>query len=217
MARFQQTLTLNKPDDFVQFIMNDFLQKNGFSMNKWKGQPAYRAGDGFVEAYKYLTWSYANGTFQLEAWLKGSFGKEMNLDGFVAALVKKPYKNSLMQLFEVLKQPLPDQGQNPNVNGLGGQSQAGPVPNAIPVHTVDNHGAAVGALVLGILSIPGGFFIPLIGILLGCIGFPLARMGQGSSKAGLAKAGKVCCIVGMALAAAMWILNIVLSVAVLPL
>ena len=33
MARFTRDLVLNKPDDFVQFIMNDFLQKNQFEMS----------------------------------------------------------------------------------------------------------------------------------------------------------------------------------------
>ena len=43
MARFVQDLALNKPDDFVYFIMNDYLQKNGFVMADWKGEPAYKA------------------------------------------------------------------------------------------------------------------------------------------------------------------------------
>ena len=30
MARYVKELVLNKPDDFVQFIMNDYLQKNSF-------------------------------------------------------------------------------------------------------------------------------------------------------------------------------------------
>ena len=29
MARYVRDLVLNKPDDFVQFMMNDYLQKNG--------------------------------------------------------------------------------------------------------------------------------------------------------------------------------------------
>ena len=58
MARFTRDLVLNKPDDFVQFIMNDFLQKNQFEMSDWKGEAAYRAGDAMVEGFKYLKWSY---------------------------------------------------------------------------------------------------------------------------------------------------------------
>ena len=79
--------------------------------------------------------------------------------------------------------------------------------------TVDNTGAATAALVLGILSIAFGLFIPLIGIILGIIGMTQARMGSGSSKAGMAKAGKVLSIIGICIAAAGWLLNIVLTVA----
>ena len=40
MARYINNLLLNKPADFVAFMMNDYLQKNGFSMADYKGQPA---------------------------------------------------------------------------------------------------------------------------------------------------------------------------------
>ena len=89
MARFTRDLVLNKPDDFVQFIMNDFLQKNQFEMSDWKGEAAYRAGDAMVEGFKYLKWSYNGGVFHLEAWLKSVGGGEMDLDGFVGTLQKK--------------------------------------------------------------------------------------------------------------------------------
>ena len=99
MARYVKDITLNKPDDFVAFIVNDYLQKNKFVMSDWNGESAYRAGDGVVEGYKYLKWSYAGGVFHLEAWLKGTAGGEWDLDGFVGIAMKKPYKSSLEQLF----------------------------------------------------------------------------------------------------------------------
>ena len=74
MARFTKDLTLNKPENFVEFVMNDYLQKNQFSMSDWKGEPAYRAGDAMMEGFKFLKWSYENGVLHVEAWLKGSFG-----------------------------------------------------------------------------------------------------------------------------------------------
>ena len=52
------------------------------------------------------------------------------------------------------------------------------------------------------------FLIPLVSILLACLGFSRARMGAGSSKAGLAKAGKILCIIGIIAAIVMWGLNI---------
>lgn len=38
MARFVKDLVLNKPEEFVTFVMNDYLQKNQFSMSDWKGE-----------------------------------------------------------------------------------------------------------------------------------------------------------------------------------
>lgn len=202
MARFVREVVLNKPGDFVQFIMDDYLRKNGFVMSNWKGEPAYRAGDAAIEGYKYLKWGYMNGVFHLEAWMKGTFGGEWNLDGFVGTLQKKPYKESLEQLFGILQQPLPQGGQVP---------QGAP----IPVQTLDNTGAANLALVFGILAIVVGYFIPIIGILLGCLGFSRARMGGGSSKAGIAKAGKVLSIIGIIVSLLSWALNFMLVMGML--
>lgn len=202
MARFVREVVLNKPGDFVQFIMDDYLRKNGFVMSNWKGEPAYRAGDAAIEGYKYLKWGYMNGVFHLEAWMKGTFGGEWNLDGFVGTLQKKPYKESLEQLFGILQQPLPQGGQVP---------QGTP----IPVQTLDNTGAANLALVFGILAIVVGYFIPIIGILLGCLGFSRARMGGGSSKAGIAKAGKVLSIIGIIVSLLSWALHFMLVMGML--
>ncbi|MCI8640040.1 MAG: DUF4190 domain-containing protein [Coprococcus sp.] len=219
MARYVQELVLNKPDDFVSFIMNDYLQKNQFSMSDWHGEPAYRAGDAMMEGFKYLKWSYAGGVFHLEAWMKGTVGGEWDLDGFVGTLSKKPYKNSLEDLLRTLQQPLPVQqgpmGGQP-MNGPTGARQVNgpmglPTGQPIPVRTVDNTSAANMALVFGILSLVSAFLIPIVSILLGCVGFGRARMGSGSSQAGKAKAGKVLCIIGVCVAIIMWILNIMIT------
>ena len=214
MARYVKDITLNKPDDFVAFIVNDYLQKNKFVMSDWHGEPAYRAGDGMVEGYKYLKWSYAGGVFHLEAWLKGTAGGEWDLDGVVGIAMKKPYKTSLEQLFDVLQQQIPQQNMASAQNGEASQGNYGqPSPQPIPVRTTDNTGAATIALVLGILSVVIGIFVPLIGVILGIIGITQSRMGSGSSKAGMAKAGKVLSIIGICISAVVWLLNIILTVA----
>ena len=197
-GRYVKDLVLNKPDDFVNFIMNDYLQKNQFTMSDWKGEPAYRAGDAMLEGYKYLKWSYQNGMLHVEAWLKGNMGKEMDLDGFVATVQKKPYKDSLEQLFGVLQQDIPQ--------GQGAQP--------IPVQTVDNSSASIWAFICGLLSILFACLIPLVGIILAAVGFSRARMGSGSSKAGMAKAGKVLSVIGAVIAIVLWGLNIILTVLV---
>lgn len=211
MARYIQDVYLGKPDDFVHFMMNDYLQKNGFSMSDWKGEPAYRAGDPMLEGYKYLKWSYVNGNFHLEAWMKGTFGGEWDLDGFVGCAQKGPYKNNLNQLIATLQQELPRMDmQNGAANSADGAS-APVAPTVIPVQTVDNHKAATLSLVFGILSL---VFCcsPIFSIIFAVLAFSQSRMGQGSSKANLAKAGKICAIVGLCFAAGLWILSIALEV-----
>lgn len=195
MARYVRELVLNKPDDFVSFMMNDYLQKNKFSMSDWKGEPAYRAGDAMMEGYKYLKWSYSNGTLHVEAWLKGNFGKEMGLTGFVATFQKKPFRDSLEQLYSALQQDISQ------TQGSGG---------AIPVQTVDNSSAATMALVFGIISVIISFIWPLGAIIVAVLGYSRARMGSGSSKAGMAKAGQILSIIGVVIALVMWILSIIL-------
>lgn len=202
MARYVKDIVLNKPEDFVNFIMQDYLRKNQFVMSEWKGEPAWRAGDGVVEGFKYLKWSYFNGMFHLEAWLRGTAGGEMGLDGVVGVLMKKPYRESLEQLFVVLQQELqtPPQGQ---------QSQAGQQPQPIYVQTTDNTKAATGSLIFGVLSVIL-CIIPIAAIILGVLAVSRARMGMGSSQAGKAKAGRVLGIIGICLGILLWVLNILL-------
>lgn len=206
MARFTQDVVLNKPDDFVAFMMNDYLAKNGFSMSDWKGEPCYRAGDAAVEGFKYLKWSYSNGVFHLEAWLKGTFGGEWNLDGFVGCLMKRPYKESLMNQIALLQQTLPESiNAQPQIDpGVAAASSGTPTP--ITVQTVDNTKAAQMALVFGIISLVL-CWSPIFCVVFMALTFAQARMGQGSSKASLAKAGKICSIVAVCITAVLFILN----------
>lgn len=203
MARYVKDLTLNKPENFVTFMMNDYLQKNQFTMSDWKGAPAYRAGDAMMEGFKYLNWSYDGSTLHLEAWMKGSFGGEMGLDGFVGCLQKKPYKESLEALFTALSQDIPAGEMAACENGEA-------VSQAIPVQTVDNTSAANQALGFGIAALVLAFIWPLMSIIVACLGFNRARMGGGSSKANLAKIGKGLSIAGVVISIILWALNIIL-------
>ncbi len=210
MARYTKDLVLNKEESFVSFMVNDYLQKNQFTPFDYKGgEKVYRAGDAMVEGYKYLKWSYANGTLHVEAWLKSSFGKEMDLEGFVGTLQKKPFRESLEQLYTLLQQDIDIP------KGEDGQ----PAASAIPVTTVDNSKAATQSLVFGILGLVFvflpllfGYVIGIIPIILGVLGVNRARLGSGSSKAGSAKAGKVLSIIAIILAIVLWVLINVLNV-----
>lgn len=241
MARYVQDVVLNKPDNFVFYIMNDFLQKNGFVLADWKGEPAYRAGDPMLTGYRYLKYSYTNGVFHLEAWMMGTFGGEWDLEGFVGIAQKGPYKNNLQLLIQTLQQPLPQQqpipqqqmnvstGNSPqpadmqpdgtqpistpmtNIPPTGDLYMGNPAPTAIPVQTVDNQNAATLGLIFGILSIVFCCF-PIVGLIFGILGISQARMGACSSKAGMAKAGKICSIVGLSITACIFLLNAVSSI-----
>lgn len=208
MARYTQDVVLNKPDDFVLFMMNDYLQKESFSQSDWKGTPAYRRGDGFIEGFRYLTWSYNNGVLHLEAWLKGPLGGEQDLSGFWGWAVKAAYRSSIEELIKLLHQEIPQ----PTAASGTAPDNAAPVQNVVTVQTSNNTKAATLALILGIVSIVASCFIPLIGLVCGFFAIIFYRSGKGSTSAGQAKAGRVCGIIGICLAGVMYVLNIVLTV-----
>ena len=134
--------------------------------------------------------------------MKGSFGGEMGLDGFVGCLQKKPFRESLEALFVSLQQ---------DINIPEGMDISQMAPGSVAVQTVDNTSAATMALVFGMFAFVTGFISPIVCIIFGVLGFNRARMGSGSSKAGLAKVGKILCIIGMVITAILWFLNIVLA------
>lgn len=121
-------------------------------------------------------------------------------------------------MFQVLQQDIPaENAQAPQTGAVSGENPEKPseAPRTITVKTVDNTGAATASLVLGILSIVIGLFWALIGVILGIIGIAQAKKGSGSSKAGLAKGGKITSIIGICISAVGWLLNIILTVALL--
>ena len=123
--------------------------------------------------------------------MRGSFGGEWNLDGFVGCLMKKPYKESLEQLFKALEQDIPAEQMKEGAQG------------AIPVETVDNKSAASQAMIFSVLSLVL-CWIPIAAIIFGCLGYSRARLGLGSSKAEQAKLGRIFSIIGITLGAVIW-------------
>lgn len=205
MSRYTYDLKLDKPADFVEFMMNDYLDKNGFSVSEWKKQQVYRAGDAMLEGYKYMTWNYRNGVLHVEAWLMGTFGREMGLKGFVGCLQKKPFKKSLENLYTLLQQDVSKEQMS-----AAGAGQA--ADGSIRVTTVNNTTAASVSLALGIIGCIGALVIPIVGLLFGVLAVMQGRLGMGSTKAGLAKAGKILGIIACVAAVVIWVLNIFLSV-----
>ncbi len=128
MARYIREVVLNRPDDFVQYIMSDFIFKHGFHMAEFKGERILRAGGGLIEIPKFMIWSYQNGVFHVEAWtrnlwLPGVYGREIAMTGFLGCVPKSAYKKDIEELIGLLTQPLymPNAGQP----GYGAPGQPG--------------------------------------------------------------------------------------------
>lgn len=213
MARYIRDIVLNKPADFVAFMMNDYLQKNGFSFFKWKYEAAFRAGDGVIESYKYLKWGYDGRILHIEAWVRDLFGMEISLDSLSFTLQRSAFKKSLEQLFTLLNQNIPMPNQP--AHGTNGQ----PIPQPIPIQTADNSSAAVMALVSGVITLSLTFIyfvslifsvsaltflFPIIILFGGTLGISRARLGGGSRQAKLALTGKILSILAMGLIGIFW-------------
>lgn len=170
MARYFERIQLDKPDDFVLTVMNNYLQKNGFIVSDLKNETVYRAGNRFWDGYRYLKWSYVNGVLNLEAWLAGPFGLEYNLTGILLYDRKTLYHQSLEDLRASLQQ-------------------------IVPVHSVDNERMAVISLLLGILALI--IMNPVFCLIFAILSVTLAEIGLKSNKSGLAKAGRICATVSL--------------------
>lgn len=206
MARYTQDIVLNKPDDFVAFMMNDYLLKNSFTQNTWKNTPVFRRGDGFFEGFRYMIWNYSNGVLHLEAWLKGPFGGEQGLTGFWGWAIKAAYRSDIEKLIVLLQQTLPD----PTQTGAVAPDGTTPV-TTVPVQTIDNSKNATLSMVMGILSIVFCWWL-LLSVVFGALAITFNRSSKNSSKAGQAKVGKICGIVGMSIALVLYILSLALNI-----
>ena len=86
MSRYIADYTINKPDDLIKFIAEDFLTKEGFRQTVYKGETVWKKGVGAVSAPQFIKLQYGQGNVHLEAWIK-SFG-EHGVTGFYGALRK---------------------------------------------------------------------------------------------------------------------------------
>lgn len=107
MSRSRWDYTIGKPDDFIQFISNDFFAKEGFRLIDYKGEQVWKKGTGMLVAPSYIKLQYGQGIIHIEAWIK-SFG-EHSLDGAYGALPKSQLRGRVESLVQLLNQPLPNQ------------------------------------------------------------------------------------------------------------
>lgn len=234
MSRTIMEYTLGKPDDFVQFIANDYFTKEGFRPILYKGEQVWKKGTGFLVAPSFIKLQYGQGVIHLEAWIK-SFG-EHDLDGAYAAIPKSQLRSRVDTLLQLLSQPLPNQtpapqqaAANPGYPGSPDLSSPAAVPYAngatapapqainsapvyapIPVKTHNPTGQAIASLIVGLVALIAAWFSSYFGILISIVAICLGAVGKRSTLKGLGIAGFVVGIVTLVLSVIVWILNIVI-------
>ena len=97
MARWVRDEVLNQPADFVDFLMNDYLMKNGFKQTERKGEQVWKEGDGYFAMARFLKYSYINGVLHLEAWvgLFREFAENFGINVDMNELFGKLYNKAL--------------------------------------------------------------------------------------------------------------------------
>ncbi|NLL78350.1 MAG: DUF4190 domain-containing protein [Clostridiales bacterium] len=195
MARYVRDEQINKPDDFVAFIMNDFLTKHGFTQKEVKGEVVWQDGVGMLAPPKFFKYSYVNGVVHIEAWMKtawlpGVYTGENAMTGFIGAVPKSAYKKSVEELISLLYQPLPSDNAYMNAQPMGGAGQP------IMVQGVDNSRYATMGLVFSLIALLGLITNPILGLLFAVMGIVYGNKAKTSSKKGMAKAGFIIGIIG---------------------
>lgn len=222
MSRFRTQIQLNKPADFVDYIMQDFLGKELFNFRELKGEGVWQLGQGFLSCPQVIKYTYQNGLLTLEAWLRfallpGVYIGEMGLTGFYGAALKSVLKNKVNNLLYLLNQPLPLDMQKditlenvPPIINTNIGNQYGPINGQpIPVYTHDTSSKAGLSLLFGLISF-FGILIPLAGIVLGTLGIVNSKKALKSNSRGLAIAGMIVSILGLIITLISWICGIVL-------
>ena len=145
MSRYIVNMNTGKPDDFIQFVSEDYFVKEGFKQELRDGEVVWRKGNGWLTAPQIIKLIYQNGQVHLEAWLKipllpGVYVGEMGVTGFYAAIPKRMLKSSVDTLVALFYQqpavpiPVPMPGQVPAVQpvtpGVPAGVQANPYPPA---------------------------------------------------------------------------------------
>lgn len=102
MGRYIKDIELNQPIDVVSMVMDDYVYHERFGRTDWNGEMVYSMKDRHGRE-RYMKWHYTGGVFHVEAWLKGAFGGEMDLDGVGGGASRKEYHRSIEQLLKTLQ------------------------------------------------------------------------------------------------------------------
>lgn len=227
--RYVVDFNTGKPDDFIRFVSEDFLKKEGFVLTTVKGEIVWKKGVGVLSAPQIIKLQYSDGMVHLEAWIKyavlpGVYCGEMGLDGAMGFAVKAALRNKVNALTALLYQPADIPGTPVSVPAVNGETGAA-APSAegfapayvgvaaapIPVAVHNPTKKATLSLIMGLCSIVG-CFLPIAGVILGAFGIPAGIVGRRSSARGTATAGLVLSIVFLSISVLNWIAGIVLII-----
>lgn len=95
MSRSMWDFQAGKPLADVNFIINDYLTKEGFRIVDYKGEKVWKKGSGWLTAPQYMGFKFLNGsTIHIEAWIRfallpGVYLGDLALKGFFGFALKK--------------------------------------------------------------------------------------------------------------------------------
>lgn len=127
MGRYIREVRLEQPIDVVSILMDDYIYHEHFSRTDWKDEMVFYTEDSHGKE-RYMKWSYGNGLFRIEAWLKNSLGGETDLDGVGGGDSRKEFRASIDGLIETLQRKT-------------GDSVAGGHIGSDPIHHDSGHAA----------------------------------------------------------------------------
>lgn len=180
MARYIREETLNQPLDVVSEIMENYIYRNRYFRTDWQGEPVYLSAEG-QEEERYFKWYYTNGVIHIEAWMKGKFGKEADLNG---GGKKQAYRENIEQLIRTLKNPPQDEYSHQSemsqdeANGFSEMNRRAADDTFRPVYTQSWMEGSRGAfshsgrstVFYGIIAVFLAFMSPLLGLFMGISG-----------------------------------------------
>ncbi|MBP3460558.1 MAG: hypothetical protein J6K58_15265 [Lachnospiraceae bacterium] len=211
MARYIIEEQLNKPADFVDYIIRDFADRYGMKVVERKGERYLECKDYIIGGVMRFKHTYYNGFIHIEAWLKGSFGMEVGLDGFWGWGIKAMYKSRIDELMAALRQPLPSDGmlyQNPQMSNMAMGNTGQP----IAVRGTGNPAHATTALIFSGFAVAIGFCIPIIAIILAGSGVYYAKSAMGTAEDKKAQLAYRLSIWAIVIVGVMFIINLLLIV-----
>lgn len=119
MARYIRDMELQLPEEEVEAVVQDFLNKGGFYQGEWKGEMCYTSdygamgignsyGNPNLSRFYFFTYTYQGGILHFEAWVRDGKTKEVGLTGVYSLTLKQPYTAMVSALENRLVDMLPE-------------------------------------------------------------------------------------------------------------